>query len=332
MYKRIRQVYLGPACDVYEGKLVDETSVALKVVDLDFVRKPHDFIREVKILRALTEWKNPHIVPFIDAYRAPGSEDEVLVMPFYKTDLVSLVQQNTKRKMKFNLADPSKNKLQDQNCLALDACRSIAFGLADALRFLHARHIIHRDVKPANVFITGENTPVLGDFGISYPVDDPPALEPWNEKVGDIATGWYKPPELCFGVTDYSHEVDLWLLGILVLYLYSKDGQPVNCDLDDDEREEMPELNDFLLLRGLFKSFGTPTVTDKLSPLYWGKMASEKYHFVKFKYAEHPRKLVEELLPRCRDPDVQALFSGLTRYDGRILVELTEKWSGSLEV
>lgn len=320
MYKRIKQVYLGPACDVYEGQLQEGTRVALKVVDLDFVRKPHDFRREVKILRELSDKKNPHIVPFIDAYKEPNGEDDVLVMPYYETDLVSLVQQSMKRKMKFNLEDPSKNKFQEQNTLDLDACRKILFGLAEAVQFLHENHIIHRDIKPANVFISEGFQPVLGDFGISYPVDTPPALEPWNEKVGDIATGWYKPPELCFGVTDYSYEVDLWLLGILVLYLYSKDGKPVNCVVDDDEREEMPELNDFVLLRGLFKNFGTPTVTDQLSELYWAKMASEEYHFVKFRYDEYPRKAVKELLPRCRDADVEALFSGLTRYDNRVLL------------
>ncbi|KAF3992330.1 hypothetical protein FT663_01167 [Candidozyma haemuli var. vulneris] len=321
-YKRVKQVYSGPSCDVYQGESAQGTTVALKVVDLDFVRKPHDFRREVAILRKLHNEGHKNIVPFLDSYRVPGSDDDVLVMPFYEHDLCSLMKQNVKKKVRFNFEDPSRNTTEERNMLPLDVARGVTFGLAEALKFLHEKHIIHRDIKPANVFLSAAEptVPVLGDFGISYPVDEPPASEPLDTKFGDIATGYYKAPELCFGVTDYSYEVDLWSLGILVSYLYSKDGHPVNREVEEDEREEMPELNDFVLLRGLFRNFGTPTVEDSSSELYWPKLASEEYHFVKFRYEGHPRKSVDQLLPRCDDQDVKVLFNGLTRYDKRVLV------------
>lgn len=45
-------------------------------------------------------------------------------------------------------------------------CKIIIFQLARALSFLHARHICHRDVKPANVFIDPQTGHVqLGDYG-----------------------------------------------------------------------------------------------------------------------------------------------------------------------
>lgn len=309
---------------MYRGELSDGKVVALKVVDLDFVRKPHDFHREVAILRKLNEDNHPNIVRFLDLYRAQGTEDEVLVMPFYQQDLCLLMAKNTKKKMRFNLEDPAKNKMEERNMLPLDIAGNIVRGLASAVQYLHEKQVIHRDIKPANVFIQetedGKIIPVLGDFGISYPVYEPPLLEPLDQKVGDIATGYYKAPELCFGVTDYSYEVDLWLFGILISYLYSRDCHPVNREEEGDEHEEMPQLNDFVLLRGLFRNFGTPTVTDSLSELYWEKLKSEDYHFVKFRYDEHPRKSVKQLLPRCEDEEVQTLFSGLTRYDNRVLL------------
>ena len=42
--------------------------------------------------------------------------------------------------------------------------------LADALYYAQQRHILHRDVKPANVLIAADATPKLADFNISYSI------------------------------------------------------------------------------------------------------------------------------------------------------------------
>ena len=38
---------------------------------------------------------------------------------------------------------------------------------ASALEYIHARNVIHRDIKTQNLFLTGNNTIKMGDFGIS---------------------------------------------------------------------------------------------------------------------------------------------------------------------
>lgn len=39
--------------------------------------------------------------------------------------------------------------------------------IAITLEYIHGRKVLHRDIKVSNIFLTGNNTVKLGDFGIS---------------------------------------------------------------------------------------------------------------------------------------------------------------------
>jgi serine/threonine protein kinase len=55
--------------------------------------------------------------------------------------------------------------LRDHRLTWPEAAR-ITAAVAEALAHAHARRIIHRDVKPANILLTAERAPVLVDFGL----------------------------------------------------------------------------------------------------------------------------------------------------------------------
>ena len=93
-----------------------------------------------------------------------------------------------------------KGKLALEHALAL--VRDVALGLAHA----HDRSVLHRDVKPANVFLSDAGTAKLGDFGTGTF-----SAETAEERVG---TAFYMAPEI-FGGESASIRSDVYSLGVL---------------------------------------------------------------------------------------------------------------------
>lgn len=92
--------------------------------------------------------------------------------------------------------------------------RSLAWQLLSGLSYLHRRFVIHRDVKPSNVLVTGEAHPSglqgcvkIADFGLARLVNEP--LRPLFEN-GLVVTIWYRAPELLLGAKHYTRAVDMW--------------------------------------------------------------------------------------------------------------------------
>ncbi|RKP30835.1 kinase-like protein [Metschnikowia bicuspidata] len=320
LYTERERVYSGPFCDIYRSRAPSGDAVALKVVDLDFLYKPHNFLCEIRLLLRLS---HPHIVSFIESFSQ--GDDHCMVMAYYEVDLKTVLDHYSEKRLRFNLQDPAKHSVVAFNTLPVDCINPMVWALVLALKHIHASGIIHRDIKPANIMFPSLHRldcPVIGDFGISYDVASPPPDEPLDKKYTDVSTGYFKAPELCFGVTDYGTEIDLWSLGIVISTLFSKDGNPANyVPPAEDEFDAGRELYDFVLILGIFSAFGTPDVSDKNSDLYWEKLGDSKYHFVNFQYTSLPRKRTDLLLPRCTDDAMRALFELLTRYDNRRLLE-----------
>lgn len=72
--------------------------------------------------------------------------------------------------------------------------------VADALDYAHARYLLHRDVKPANILITDPHSKdrriMLADFGIARDINDTSSLTATNVTVGSVA---YAAPEQLTG-------------------------------------------------------------------------------------------------------------------------------------
>ncbi|KAJ6667684.1 hypothetical protein lerEdw1_016005 [Lerista edwardsae] len=82
--------------------------------------------------------------------------------------------------------------------------------IAMALQYLHERHILHRDLKTQNVFLTRSNIIKVGDLGIAR------VLENQSDMASTlIGTPYYMSPEL-FSNKPYNYKSDVWALGCCV--------------------------------------------------------------------------------------------------------------------
>eukprot|EP00049_Salpingoeca_infusionum_P018416 m.357147 g.357147 ORF g.357147 m.357147 type:complete len:457 (+) comp17726_c0_seq1:491-1861(+) len=91
---------------------------------------------------------------------------------------------------------------------------------SDALNYLHQQGILHRDVKPANLFLATDATLRLGDFGIAR-ILDRNAVSPQERTTRTpVGTPMYFSPEMCHGKR-YGQKADIWALGCVLYELAS---------------------------------------------------------------------------------------------------------------
>ncbi|KAI0265612.1 kinase-like domain-containing protein [Gloeopeniophorella convolvens] len=79
--------------------------------------------------------------------------------------------------------------------------------MADALSYLHSKHVIHRDIKPENLLLGINGELKIGDFGWSVHA-------PSSRRTTLCGTLDYLPPEMVEG-REHNEKVDYWALGVL---------------------------------------------------------------------------------------------------------------------
>lgn len=199
-YRIVRLVGKGGMGAVYEARDDKDTSVAVKVI-LEGSEKRPDLVRRfVREARTLTALSSPHVVRVLDADTDSGCEYPFIVMELLRgTDLESLVK-------KWGALEPAP---------VLRIFLQAARGLAEA----HKNGIIHRDVKPANIFlhetVEGEVVPKLCDFGIARrtPGADESTVE-LTRTGGVVGSPLYMSPEQARSAKHVDARTDVWSLGM----------------------------------------------------------------------------------------------------------------------
>ncbi|KAJ5771383.1 uncharacterized protein N7511_003434 [Penicillium nucicola] len=242
---------------IYKSKAADGILQAIKVTVPHMMTPPHDAHREARLLR---EACHPRIIPLTETFNLDGGRF-IMVFPFMRYDFEHLLR---------------------QDMVTAAQTRSILKDMFRALIHLHEIGIIHRDIKPSNILMDSPNGPAyLADFGVSWK-DGDPGSEPSTQKITDVGTTCYRPPEILFGYTEYGPALDLWAAGCLVAEAISVghrqlfDSGPIGSDLS--------------LIFSIFKTLGTPDeqVWPEVAVLPdWGKVEFHSF----------PAQPWEEVLP-----------------------------------
>ncbi len=98
--------------------------------------------------------------------------------------------------------------------------------IAEALDYAHSQNVIHRDVKPSNILLTGRGQPMLSDFGIAKILEDEQTQGLTASGTG-VGTPEYMAPEQWTGKT--CPQSDLYSLGV-VFYELVTARKPYTAD------------------------------------------------------------------------------------------------------
>jgi len=170
-----------------------------------------EVLREILIMMNFT---HPHIVKYNSVF--VHKCQVVIEMEFCITSLSNVIKKISKP---FYIAQTKK------------IVRSIALGI----KYLHDHDIIHRDIKPGNIYIDENCIVKIGDFGSARISPQNKSKENEEENSNDkkkgenkdkrpltpgVGTKWYKAPEIIFGSKNYDKSVDIWSFGCLMAELF----------------------------------------------------------------------------------------------------------------
>jgi CTD kinase subunit alpha len=93
--------------------------------------------------------------------------------------------------------------------------------LLEAMAYIHACNVLHRDVKGANILVSNSGDVRLADFGLA---DE--ARLGTKHLTNRVMTLCYRPPELLYGSTDYTFSSDMWSVGCIFGELLLNSREP----------------------------------------------------------------------------------------------------------
>lgn len=203
-----RRIGEGGMGIVYEAEhAIIGKRVALKVLRRDYSSRPDVVERFKQEAQSASRVDSPHIIDISDFGETPEG-DSYFVMEFLDGEDLS-------------------NRIREGQSLNADLAIDIALQCCDALGAAHAAYIVHRDMKPENIFLTTRRgNPAfvkIVDFGIAKMNDvsaDAPTMKKLTKTGMIFGTPEYMSPEQAAG-KPMDHRVDIYAMGIILYEMFA---------------------------------------------------------------------------------------------------------------
>jgi len=201
-YTDTRVIGNGSFGVVYQARLCESGElVAIKKVLQDKRFKN----RELQIMRKLEHQNIVKLKYFF--YSSGEKKDEVylnLVLEYVPETVYRMARQYSKSKQ----------------TIPILYIKLYMYQLFRSLAYIHSQGVCHRDIKPQNLLLDPETGVLkLCDFGSAK------QLVRGEPNVSYICSRYYRAPELIFGATDYTSQIDVWSAGCVLAELLL--GQPI---------------------------------------------------------------------------------------------------------
>ena len=195
------EVYLA------NDEAIPDRQVAIKILNLPNEADHSDLLWE---MRTLARFNHPHVVAF---YHHFADENRLYLV------------------MEFCPGGSLYDRLRARGSFSESQVFAWGLELCETLAFVHAKGIVHHDIKPLNILFADDGTIKLGDFGIA------------NRNAG---TRMYLPPEMRLGehVSRTDPRIDVYALGLTLLELLT--GRHPFEDLQRDEHIAAQIAHDFV--------------------------------------------------------------------------------------
>jgi serine/threonine protein kinase len=189
----------GGMGEVYRARVVRTGEpVAVKVMLPEAAKREvlrKRFFREARTAAALS---HPHVVQIVEAFEHEG-------LPMLVMELL--------------VGSSLEDRLRDTPKLDAVTVARLFGPVTSGVGTAHSMGVIHRDLKPDNVFITHEGAVKVLDFGIAKltATGGLAGVTQALTKTGAIlGTPYYMSPEQAFGEKTIDHRADVWSLGVMM--------------------------------------------------------------------------------------------------------------------
>ena len=174
--------------------------VAIKVINQDLAASKEMVSRFMTEARAASQIGHDHVVDILDFGQSPEGEN-FMIMEYLEGQTIS-------------------SRIRAAGQLDVMTTLHISMQIVDALQAAHARGVIHRDLKPDNIYLirragTGDYVKIL-DFGLAKLLS---GTEGQNHKTSSgsvLGTPHYMAPEQCEGKTTIDGRADLYSVGCIM--------------------------------------------------------------------------------------------------------------------